>query len=695
MSDRSPPVLSVRAWLLRHVRLGCALGCLLALADLVLVPWVGVPELGALGPLSWRLRILGAALTVAMSVALALVLGTLSVLGLRWRATRVLAISLSSSIATVFVAAHVVGLVVRIMSGSFVTLGGLEFVMGSLSHFADAAFVGYARYTYPLFIAAVGLGVSLAVYLRRPAPGVGSAFRQVLPEGVIVVSLAAAVLFAGVGDSMRGVWRTTPELALIGSLDPRWTLPKSADPKAPKLNVEPGLPQTSGRLWEQAVRRIKSDGEPRPKVLFLMLESVGIDHLGYNGYTRGTTPNLDRIAARSARFRKVWTTATHSNYAQPAALSSLFPRRGATLDMYTRIDYPRMLYHDVFYRLGYKPVTISSQDETWQGMLRFQTTDTPVDYWHAKDYTGPHVYTGSERVVPDHATAQRVGDYIREHRAENWSLYVNFQMTHFPYVLPDSAKKPYQPSDPQGTFNYLYYGEEDLERVKNRYDNALHYVDQQIGVLERALEESGQLDDTLWVITSDHGEAFYQHGGVTHGKTLYDEEARVPLLFHWPGHVKARDIDEPTSHLDILPTLLDLVNVPAHPSYQGRSMANLMQPTIDPVLSSDDTGRRGVFINIQGIRNADGLVCWPWKLVLERSSQQVMLFNLENDPGEQTNRVIQDSRIAAQLAGALETQMTAQSRYHKRASNVRKTHYQPRLLACPELPGVRRADLAQ
>ncbi|MGE0325866.1 MAG: hypothetical protein AB7S68_26300, partial [Polyangiaceae bacterium] len=207
MSDRSPPVLSVRAWLLRHVRLGCALGCLLALADLVLVPWVGVPELGALGPLSWRLRILGAALTVAMSVALALVLGTLSVLGLRWRATRVLAISLSSSIATVFVAAHVVGLVVRIMSGSFVTLGGLEFVMGSLSHFADAAFVGYARYTYPLFIAAVGLGVSLAVYLRRPAPGVGSAFRQVLPEGVIVVSLAAAVLFAGVGDSMRGVWR--------------------------------------------------------------------------------------------------------------------------------------------------------------------------------------------------------------------------------------------------------------------------------------------------------------------------------------------------------------------------------------------------------------------------------------------------------------------------------------------------------
>lgn len=648
-----------------------------------------------MGPLSWRLRILGAALTVAMSVALALVLAAISALGLRWRFTRVLAVSLSSSIATVFVAAHVVGLVVRLMSGSFVTFGGLEFVWGSLSHFADAAFVGYARYTYPLFIAALGLGVSLALYLRRPAGSGGSALRQVLPEGVIVVSLAAAVLFAGVGDTLRGVWRTTPELALIGSLDPRWTLPKAADPKAPRLDVEPGLPQTSGKLWEQAVARIREDGEPRPKVLFLMLESVGIDHLGYNGYTRGTTPNLDRIASRSARFRKVWTTATHSNYAQPAALSSLFPRRGSTLDMYTRLDYPRMLYHDVFYRLGYRPATISSQDETWQGMLRFQTTETPVDYWHAKDYPGPHVYTGSERVVPDHATAERVGEYIRKHKDERWSLYVNFQMTHFPYVLPESAKKPFQPSEPQGTFNYLYYDEEDLERVKNRYDNALYYVDQQIGRLERALEESGQLSHTLWVITSDHGEAFYQHGGVTHGKTLYEEEARVPLLIHWPDQVKPRDIDEPTSHLDILPTLLDLVKAPAHPSYQGRSLASLVKPSADPLALSDDAGRPGVFLNIQGIRNADGLVCWPWKLVLERSSQQVMLFNLESDPGEQTNRVVQDSRVATQLASALETQMAAQSGYHKRKSNVRKTHYQPRLLACPELPGVPRAELAQ
>ncbi|MEZ4229350.1 MAG: sulfatase [Polyangiaceae bacterium] len=695
MSDRRPPVLNLRAWLLRHVRLGCALGCLLALADLILVPWLGVPELGGLGPLTWRLRVLGAALTVGLSVALAVVLALVSALGLRWRFTRILAVSFSSAVATVFAAAHVVGLVVRLMSGSFVTLGGLEFVMGSLSHFADAAFVGYSRYTYPLFVAALGLGVSLAVYLRRPSQGAGSALRQVLPEGAIIVSLAAAVLFAGVGDSMRGVWRTTPELALIGSLDPRWTLPRAADPKAPKLDVEPGLPQTSGRLWEQAVERIRDDGEPRPKVLFLMLESVGIDHLGYNGYTRGTTPNLDRVASRSARFRKVWTTATHSNYAQPAALSSLFPRRGSTLDMYTRLDYPRMLYHDVFYRLGYLPVTISSQDETWQGMLRFQTTDTPVDYWHAKDYQGPHVYTGSEHVVPDHATAERVGAYIREHADEHWSLYVNFQMTHFPYVLPASAKKPYQPSDPQGTFNYLYYGEDDLERVRNRYDNALRYVDAQIGELERALKESGQLEDTIWVITSDHGEAFYQHGGVTHGKTLYEEESRVPLLFHWPGHIKAQDIDEPTSHLDILPTLLELVKVPPHPSFQGRSMAKLLKPSADPVIVSDDSGRRGVFMNIQGIRNADGVVCWPWKLVLERSSQQVMLFNLESDPGEQTNRVVQDSRIATQLASALETQMAAQSRYHKKKSNVRKTHYQPRLLACPELPGVRRAELAQ
>lgn len=694
MSDPSHPTsIRVRPWLLRHLRLGCVVGLVLAGLDLVLIHSIGVAELAGAAPLAPGVKLVGVAATVGLFAALSVALGLIGALGLRRRWSRRVALILSSGFATLFVVAHLFGLVVRVMSGSFVTRGGLEFMLGSAPHFLDAALVGYARYTYPLAILALGVGVGIGLYLRRPASHVsGDVLRRALPEVVLLASLGPAALFVAAGDHCVGVARSSPELALLASLDSSWELPEGDAVESKPLRPQDGLPRGSADRWEQLVATAGNSAPAhRPNVLFLMLESVGPEHLGFNGYTRGTTPNLDKIAARSARFNRVWTTATHSNYAQMALLSSLFPRRGAGLDMYTRLDYPRMLFHDVFYRLKYQVATISSQDETWQGMLRFQRTGTPVEFWHAKDFEGTHVYTGSEHVVPDAETAARAAKYIEEHRSEPWALYVNFQMTHFPYALPDGAAEPYKPTEPQGPFNYLYYSESDLGVVKNRYDNALRYVDAQIGRLRQALEASGQLQDTIWVITSDHGEAFYHHGGVTHGKTLYDEESRVPLLLHWPAGLEGQDVDEPVSHLDVLPTLLDMVGVPPHPSHQGQSVRRLMLSSDEQAKLPEAAPHPAVFMNIQGIRNADGVVCWPWKLVLERSSRQVMLFNLEADAGEQQNRVIQESRVASELAHVLETQMTAQSKYHRKVGGRQHTHFQPRLLACPELPGVRRA----
>src|SRR5690606_4479216 len=141
-----------------------------------------------------------------------------------------------------------------------------------------------------------------------------------------------------------------------------------------------------------------------PNVVLLMLESVGVNHLGYMGYERSVTPELDRIAARSRRYRNARSTASHSNYAQMAVLSSLFPRRFSGFDAYTRLDYPRFLWHDFLTAFGYRTVTHSSQDETWQGMLRFQSTGTPTEYHHARTYDGKRIRMGSEKIVPDEVT---------------------------------------------------------------------------------------------------------------------------------------------------------------------------------------------------------------------------------------------------------------------------------------------------
>src|SRR5690606_4975372 len=115
--------------------------------------------------------------------------------------------------------------------------------------------------------------------------------------------------------------------------------------------------------------------------LLVMLESVATGFVGYLGSDLGVTPNLDSLAESGLVMTRAWSTATHSNYAQMAVLSSLVPRRGLGLDTYETLHYPRVLLHDVFSKLGYAPATISSQDESWQGMHRFQDTGTP--HWFA------------------------------------------------------------------------------------------------------------------------------------------------------------------------------------------------------------------------------------------------------------------------------------------------------------------------
>src|SRR5690606_29352624 len=109
---------------------------------------------------------------------------------------------------------------------------------------------------------------------------------------------------------------------------------------------------------------------------------------------------------------------------------------------------------------------------------------------------------------------------------------------------------------------------------------------------------------------------FFEHGLVTHGRTLFEEESRVPLLVHWPSRVPPEVSERPASTLDVLPTIIDAMGLPPHPAHQGSSLLSARQP--EP----------GVFLNIQGLRGVEGLVCWPHKLTRDWASGRYRLFDL-------------------------------------------------------------------
>jgi arylsulfatase A-like enzyme len=677
----SSTALSLGAWCVRNAKVGALLGAVLGSVSAYLARRGPLPE-GVLPP-TW-LQITGAVLVCAAFFAFVLVLSAAATWWLLPRFKKT-AFTIHATWVGVWVLVHFTSTILRALSGAYLTRGVLEFAMAGDLHFFLGILGDYTRYVGLLLAIVALVAIAVVLLVRRelgrpetPRPRARPVLLAV-PFALVVVGLAPARL-------LPGLEAASPEVALASSLDPtidddpiatpdeEESSPDRPTPKRP--TVPGGLPQSEGARWRDEIAKLP----PRKtNVILLTLESITPRHLGYMGYERDTTPNLDRIAKESLRMRKAWSTATHSNYAQMAILSSLFPRRSTGLDVYRRLDYPRVLLHDIMSQLGYSTATVSSQDETWQGMLKFQQTGTPTFYRHSKDYRWNHIDTGAELVVVDHVTVDTAIDWMTRQGDKPFSIYINFQATHFPYRLQHGVPRPFEPTEiPRGHFNYLGYPESDRQAAINRYDNALHYVDEQIGKLTAFLEKNDKLADTLWVITADHGESFHEHGQVTHGKTLYDAEARVPLLVHWPAKVTAGDAYEPVSTLDVLPTILDLLDVPTHPSFQGKSFMNK---------SAEGHEQNAVFMNIQGLRSAEAVVCWPWKLVVDRTSRTIQLYDLERDPDELDDRAKHEGEIARTLRATLSAQMTAQLAYHKSGSEGLGKRYAPKLLSCPELPG--------
>ena len=674
-ADEASPPSRWADWFGRHLAIALAFGVGLGVVGQLLVYLLGRGELDTTVWQRTAAILYGSAVWLVTGFGLALAGWAL----LRWRLGRVAAVGLSSTTLGLLGILSAMGITLRILSGSYITAGAVLFSFNASEHLWHAAIEGYVG-TAALVALVLLIFVVATARLLAPATRVPRAPQRwhMLLTGSLVVLLTLVYVRRADSRFTKGMFVSAPLLALVSSMDSDYELNRSsARPGAIGEPLAPDGPALAeGERW---LREAPAAMTARPNVILVMLESMAMSHMSFFGYHRPTTPHLDQLAREGLVMRRTWVTATHSNYSQMAVLSSLFPRRLHGLDMYGRLDYPRFLLHDTFHGLGYDTATISSQDENWQGMRKFQNTGTPTFFWFSDDYTGEHLDSGVERIVPDDDTTDEVLEWLdRDHGSRSWSLYVNLQATHFPYTISKKAPRPYQPDEPtKATFGYLGYPEAEKQVVINRYDNAMVHIDTQVERIRAHLEQKGELDNTLWIITSDHGEMFFDKGQVTHGKTLYDVEARVPLIFNWPGHIQPEQRDEPISHLDVLPTVADLLGVPPHPSWQGRSVR---------VPHPDSVGHQPIFMNIQGLRTADAIVCWPYKLILERTSGKPYLFDLGRDPEEEVNLISTHEEIAKRLEDTLSKQLIAQLDYHaERAADVRSERYQPRLRGCPKL----------
>ena len=189
------------------------------------------------------------------------------------------------------------------------------------------------------------------------------------------------------------------------------------------------------------------------------------------------------------------------------------------------------------------------------------------------------------------------------------------------------------------------------DRPRDIYDNNLSYLDRAWERFIERLKSKGLYDRTVILLTSDHGEQFWEHGASLHGHTLYEEEIRVPLILLTHGLVK-RFEDVPVLNSDMAPTLVDLAGYAVDPPYADFHMGVSLRPLIlkgesAPYRHRTVAGRASFNRRYLWYRN------WEWKLVYLAELDVLQLFNVVRDPLEQHNLVQERPVLAAEMESEL------------------------------------------
>jgi arylsulfatase A-like enzyme len=378
--------------------------------------------------------------------------------------------------------------------------------------------------------------------------------------------------------------------------------------------------------------------------ILVSLDTLRADHLGCYGYQRPTSPHLDAFAAGSVRFE---TAVSQSPWTRPSHLAlftGFYPASNGGLK-----KPPPLAWR--LWQAGYRTgaITGGGQVDRDFGFHRgFETYR--VDYW-----------------VRDLDT---VVDWLEAGRNRRNFLFLHTFEIHDPYTDTRFAQDL-----PRGRFQGQFSAEdwrqakgtltaEEKAYVEALYDGGIAFTDQQLGLLFEELDARGLLDRAIVVITSDHGEQFWEHGSWRHGSTMYDHQLLVPLILRLPPQLrrelagKRRDleaagrvVEQQVQLVDIYPTVLELLGVELEHQLQGRSLR--------PLLEGKELPERRAFSENTNVNSFERkafrtqrfkfIYSFPKKSNRTASDEYCELYDLSEDPQEQHNLAAGNTELVESL----------------------------------------------
>jgi arylsulfatase A-like enzyme len=432
----------------------------------------------------------------------------------------------------------------------------------------------------------------------------------------------------------------------------------------------------------------------KPNVILITMDTVRADHLSVYGYQRDTTPHLRDFAREATVYTRAIATSDQTLTTHASMFTGLYP---GWHDAYLAPpDYPRgrplsphyVTLAEALCSKGYWTAGVVANYAYLQPSLGLARGFAKYEFASPATISSNHerfyLREGARRLLSlavdtagfDAATLRAADINRRAIALLNQSthdrlffLFLNYMDAHLPYVPRPPFNNLFPGRDPHveprseaGLAFTVITGHHHINEAENRhfvsqYDGAIAYMDSEIGNLLAGLRQSGLYENTLIIITADHGEAFGERDLMTHELGfVYQNQVRIPLLVKYPGQHEARQVDTLTSQVDLMPTVLDVAEISLPPCVQGHT---LRLPRTDgsdkayseamampiPFLSPENRRFRGV-------RRA--ILAGHWKLITWTEGPSE-LYDLETDPNETRNQY----RRADPRAVALGDQLTA------------------------------------
>lgn len=413
---------------------------------------------------------------------------------------------------------------------------------------------------------------------------------------------------------------------------------------------------------------------PLYNIILITIDCLRADHIGCLGYSKNTTPNIDKLARRGALFTCAISNGPTTHLSFPAIFTSTYPLMHEIKDREISLNENYITLAEVLRRAGYSTWGFLSSNPFLSSHFRYNTgfeyfdenkKSTRQAEWkefqkimyeiqrHLCRLSGKYcsirallycTTRASKNATYYYPIAEIINEKVlsklRNSLTNRFFLAIHYMDAHTPYLeavqhlleprnsiylFRESLKIHYKT-----THNPSSITDEDRHMAILLYDAAIQYVDRHISALLRELEKEGiGLDNTYVIITSDHGEGFGEHGFFSHKEFLYDELLHVPLIICGPN-IKPKIIDNLIGLIDIAPTILDLAGLKIPKSFLGRSFAPLL-------LEDEEREIRGYVISEGVIRLSCRTRNWKYIVSLSNNKVREELFNLKSDPAETKN----------------------------------------------------------